>query len=235
MRLSATERKAQILKTAAQLFAEQGYEGTKTSQIAREAGVNEAIIFRHFTNKEELYWAVLADMSSTRRGTERLRAIVSSDAAPEQVLEQLASDILGRNFADPKWWRLLLYAALENHKLSHRFYRSHASGYYEELATYIRNQARLGVFRTDVDPVIAARGFIGMIIYHFQIQELFGGKTVQNIDVQTVSRTFAQLWANALCASSTAKPLPNGNGHANPLPTGGDLERAETRAMGRSS
>jgi TetR/AcrR family transcriptional regulator len=228
MRLTATERKAQILKTAAQLFAEQGYEGTKTSQIAREAGVNEAIIFRHFTNKEELYWAVLLDMCTSRRAGERMRAIVEAGGTPEQVLARLASDILGRNFADPKWWRLLLYAALENHKLSHRFFRSYVAGYYEELASYIRTQARAGVFRSDVDAVIAARGFLGMIIYHFQIQELFGGKTVQNIDVQTVSEAFGEMWASALRAGSNAKPLPNGG----PMAAMGQLAGAQRNSSG---
>jgi hypothetical protein len=45
-----------------------------------------------------------------------------------------------------------------------------------------------------VDPLLAARGFIGMVVYHSWIQELFGGKEVQNFDLQVVSRTLARIW-----------------------------------------
>jgi AcrR family transcriptional regulator len=55
-----TEKKEQILQTALRLFAAQGYDATPTSQIAREAGVSEGGMFRHFPNKEVLMEAVLA-------------------------------------------------------------------------------------------------------------------------------------------------------------------------------
>jgi AcrR family transcriptional regulator len=54
-----TEKKETILQTALQLFADQGYENTPTSQIARVAGVSEGLIFRHFENKEGLFKAIL--------------------------------------------------------------------------------------------------------------------------------------------------------------------------------
>jgi AcrR family transcriptional regulator len=54
-----TEKQANILAIAMQLFAEQGYEATPTSQIAKRAGVSEGLIFRHFENKEGLLKAIL--------------------------------------------------------------------------------------------------------------------------------------------------------------------------------
>ncbi len=198
MRLSATERKAQILATAAKLFAQQGYEGTKTSQIAREAGVNEAIVFRHFTNKEELYWAVLSEISTSNRWSERLKSILSQEQPPEECLCQIARELLERNINNPHYSRLLLFAGLENHKLSHRFFRSYVAGLYDELAAYIRAQARQGVLRSDVDPLLAARGFFGMLIYHFQIQELYGGKKLYEYDVNEVCEAFVKLWMHGM-------------------------------------
>lgn len=55
-----TEKKEHILQTALRLFSEQGYERTPTSQIAKEAGVSEGLIFRHFLNKEGLLAALIA-------------------------------------------------------------------------------------------------------------------------------------------------------------------------------
>lgn len=47
-------RKQNIVDAALALFAEKGYDGTSTQQIARRAEVSEALIFKHFENKESL-------------------------------------------------------------------------------------------------------------------------------------------------------------------------------------
>ena len=47
-RLPAPDRRRQILAVAMELFARRGFRGTTTRQIAERAGVNEAIVFRHF-------------------------------------------------------------------------------------------------------------------------------------------------------------------------------------------
>ena len=54
-RMAAEDRRQQILDVAVQLFSQKGFRGTTTKEIAMAAGVNEAIIFRHFATKSELY------------------------------------------------------------------------------------------------------------------------------------------------------------------------------------
>jgi AcrR family transcriptional regulator len=49
-----------ILKTAANLFATQGFDGTTTIQIAREAGVTEPLIYYHFKGKDDLFTHIIA-------------------------------------------------------------------------------------------------------------------------------------------------------------------------------
>ena len=49
-----------ILKTAARLFAVQGFDGTTTIQIAREAGVTEPLIYYHFKGKDDLFTHIIA-------------------------------------------------------------------------------------------------------------------------------------------------------------------------------
>jgi len=49
-----------ILKTAARLFAVQGFDGTTTIQIAREAGVTEPLIYYHFKGKDDLFTQIIA-------------------------------------------------------------------------------------------------------------------------------------------------------------------------------
>ena len=58
-RLPAAQRRQQLLDTAATMFAKRGYSGTTTSELAREAGVTEPIIYRHFKSKRELFVALI--------------------------------------------------------------------------------------------------------------------------------------------------------------------------------
>jgi AcrR family transcriptional regulator len=58
-RLSGPERKAAVVATACRVFAKSSYHGSTTAQIARETGVTEPVLYRHFASKRELYIACL--------------------------------------------------------------------------------------------------------------------------------------------------------------------------------
>jgi AcrR family transcriptional regulator len=58
-RLPAAKRKAQLLDSAAKVFAVRGYSGTTTAELARAAGVSEPIIYRHFKSKKDLFIALV--------------------------------------------------------------------------------------------------------------------------------------------------------------------------------
>ena len=148
-RLSSGDRRQQIVEVATQLFARQGYEGTTTRQIAEAADVNEAIIFRHFSTKEDLYWAVIEDQCRMRAGREKLEQALGSGQNDEQIFTSIASEFLSRDATLP---RLLLFSALERHEVSQRFFKVHVASYYEILGDYIRRRIENGAFR-DVDPI----------------------------------------------------------------------------------
>lgn len=60
-RLAGSERRAAILDAAKKAFAEHGFDGTTTRELARAAGVSEALLYRHFPSKKKLY-AALQDL-----------------------------------------------------------------------------------------------------------------------------------------------------------------------------
>jgi TetR/AcrR family transcriptional regulator len=59
IRLTATERRAAVVETACRVFAKSSYRGSTTAQIARETGVTEPVLYRHFASKRALYLACL--------------------------------------------------------------------------------------------------------------------------------------------------------------------------------
>src|SRR4249919_2227737 len=60
-RASARDRQASLIVAAASLFAAKGFNGTTTKEIAKAAGVSEALVFKYFPTKRALYAAILAE------------------------------------------------------------------------------------------------------------------------------------------------------------------------------
>ncbi|HXF91559.1 MAG TPA: TetR/AcrR family transcriptional regulator [Nitrospiraceae bacterium] len=169
-RASSRERQASLIAAAASLFAAKGFKGTTTKEIARAAGVSEALVFKYFPNKRALYAAILAEKASL---SELLEAV--EEAARKRDDVRVFTLIAGyriRPGADPTLMRLLLFSALEGHELSDMFFRKHHRVFYDYLAGYIKQRIRDGEFRS-VNPLLAARAFIGMIVYHRLLHELF--------------------------------------------------------------
>jgi TetR/AcrR family transcriptional regulator len=78
VRLTATERRAAVVDTACRVFAKSSYRGSTTAQIARETGVSEPVLYRHFASKRELYLACLDE------AWERLRLLWTSALEHEE-------------------------------------------------------------------------------------------------------------------------------------------------------
>src|SRR5687768_14653782 len=58
-RLPAGERREAIVRAALRVFTSTSYAGATTAEIAREAGVTEPILYRHFASKRDLWLACL--------------------------------------------------------------------------------------------------------------------------------------------------------------------------------
>jgi len=89
-RVRAADRHQQILQVAMELFARQGFRGTTTRRIAERAGINEAIIFRHFPRKEDLYWAIIEAKCRSGNGRRKLPHKLRSEAGDAEALAAIA-------------------------------------------------------------------------------------------------------------------------------------------------
>jgi AcrR family transcriptional regulator len=58
-RLTSEERRQAIVEAVKGVFAEKGFDGTTTRELANAAGVSEALLYKHFPSKESLYAAML--------------------------------------------------------------------------------------------------------------------------------------------------------------------------------
>jgi AcrR family transcriptional regulator len=96
-RLSSQERRAAIIKAVRRAFAEKGFHGITTRELADAAGVSEALLFKHFPNKEALFSAMqLSCCSEQDQGrVERLKALEPSASTLVLMVHFLVWHIVG--------------------------------------------------------------------------------------------------------------------------------------------
>jgi TetR/AcrR family transcriptional regulator len=164
-RLKAEDRRAGIVDAALRLFSEKGFAGTRTKEIARSAGISEALIFRHFKSKEELYNEALR---TTLKDHPIIPDIIGRIEEKDDygVLFAYAAHMVEHGLADERMFRLILYSGLEGVRLDE--HSAHPpKGDPEDvgwepadvaLVRYFQDRIEDGVFK-DIDPRVAVRLF----------------------------------------------------------------------------
>lgn len=196
--MSADERRTQILQVAISLFSQHGFKGTTTKEIAKAAGVSEAIIFRHFSTKDELYGAILGNKAchdEMKFPWEENSVLMDAMQRKDDYafFYNMALNSLNKQQADVGFMRLLFYSALEEHALAERFFDEFVSRVYEFVSGYIAERQKDGVFR-EVNPRIVVRSFMGMLIHHSLNNTLWDKRRrLLNISNEEAAASFAEI------------------------------------------
>ena len=192
-RSTSQQRQAGLIAAAASLFAAKGFNGTTTKEIAKAAVDKSNSSWR---TKRALYGAILAEKVTV---DELLGAVEESARKRDdrRVFTLIASFRI-RPGVDSTFLRLLLFSALEGHELSDMFFGKHHRVFYDHLATYIETRIGERAFR-EVDPLLAARAFIGMVVHHRLLHEIFGVPMHRSHD-ETVA-TYVDLFLAGLITS----------------------------------
>ncbi len=191
-RLAAKERNAQIVKVAMKLFSQKGFKGTTTREIAEKAGISEAIIFRHFAKKEALYSAII-DMQCNDRQGQSLLMKKLEDKEGREVFREIATYLIQKHQKDPIFMKLLMFSALEGHKLSDIFIKTRGLEIMDHLTRHIGNLIKDGSFRK-VNAHLAARAFLGMVHHYSMTQEVYGMKKFFKMPIRRVADTFVEIF-----------------------------------------
>jgi AcrR family transcriptional regulator len=94
-KLPAAERRAAIIRAVRRVFAEKGFHGTTTRELADAAGVSEALLFKHFPNKEALFSAMQLACSKEDPAVERLKSLEPSASTLVLLVHFLVSRVVG--------------------------------------------------------------------------------------------------------------------------------------------
>lgn len=151
-------RKVRIAAAARLEFARFGYAGARLQRIADRAGVNKQLVFYYFGSKTGLYRAVM-EQSAGRL----LTPSVEPDARATIHLSQEVRSAFAALGENPQLVRLLVNDAREE-GAARDLANSILSELHSRLHAIILKGQALGYFRDDVDPDVAARQAVSLII-----------------------------------------------------------------------
>lgn len=168
------DRRRQLLEVAIGVFARQGFGGTKTKDIAAAAGVSEAILFRHFVSKEDLYHAILDSREDKLSARDFLKKLEGYAARRDDsgLFQCVASATLDSFRDDPAFHRLILYARLEGHLLANLFHERFGLPIGDFLRRYVALRQKEGAFRKG-DPFVALMFVMGPILHFAMVRHVF--------------------------------------------------------------
>lgn len=207
--MNASQRKSErldhILAVASQLFARQGYHATSTREIARIADVSENTLFRHFEQKEDLFWAALRfRLSSLKLRRELLDGLVQC-SGPEVVLPQVLAQLVDTAALNPEILRLVAVAFIELRAKAAVVCQAHLSPIFSVIKSYLKANIEKGKLR-DLDPAMITAALSMTVMAHPEIARIMDGAPPSYSDNKDAIRAYSKFWLEVLIPGQREQP-----------------------------
>lgn len=189
---SARER---ILDAALESFAEKGFSGTSTKEIARRAKVNEVTIFRQFRSKRALFAAVISEKSPVLEIADRVS--LDTRRPVEELLANNVRTVLRMLRANRHMYFVVLGDAWRQPKMRNLAYEEIVKKGVELVAALMKGLMDAGKIRR-MDPEIAARTLMGAVQFHFLTTEIMGGGPPSPDEEERMVRGFVSIFLNGV-------------------------------------
>ncbi|KJC64231.1 transcriptional regulator, TetR family [Agreia bicolorata] len=186
------EVRARIIEAASGIFAASGYRGTTMKDVAAACGLTAKGVSHHFSSKDELLMAVLAD-----RDIQAGRAAEgASDGAPDILFDALAESLRKPRLVE--LYSVLSAEAIAPDHPAHAYYEERYARIRAELSLYLETIASKPLGDTELSAVDFATLLVG-VIDGLQIQWLYDE---QSVDLERLVRAFVR----RLIASGSHEP-----------------------------
>jgi AcrR family transcriptional regulator len=184
-RLPAAERRKAIVDAAVRVFSSGSYSGATTAQIAREAGVSEPILYRHFSSKKELYFACFDE---AWRRLEALFDAAIAEVGPGEAWRRLGPSAMRELKAVmPHLWMQAATEAGEDAEIRD-YVRRHMRRVHDYFANALRQVQEAGSIPADRDVDAEAWIFIGGALLAATAERLGGALRADEFEAVKAQR-----------------------------------------------
>ncbi len=193
------ERREQILTAAARVFAEKGFDRATIRDVAQEAGLSEGSIYNYFKNKQDLL--IHLPRHFMQPALEAFQSAMEGETplSPETLLKFVAENIVRVITENRKVARILITTLpIMDETLRAEYIRDVPSLALSTLEKFIRTEQANGVVRADLDPVITARVFPGMMLFSLMIQEIIQPPNLPRLDYDKMISHFVEIFLHGI-------------------------------------
>lgn len=163
--MELNEKQIQILIVAEKLFAENGFDGTSVRQIAREAGVNGAMISYYFGSKERLLETLLIYRSADFKM--KLESVLSEDISTLDKVNEVVSLVVRRIHRNRRMYKIIQFEySNETRKIDLEAYINQKLSNYKIIEDFIKQGQNEGVFTKDLNIPLIVPTILGTY-FHF--------------------------------------------------------------------
>jgi len=161
---NSAESRSLILEAASRVFSRQGLSGARTEAIAAEAGVNKALLYYYFKNKEDIYWAIL-DEEVTGFHVKALE-LLSQEGPAAPILLRYVSDHFDFMCAHPHYPRLFQMMMMAGGRRCERLVAERIIPVARKLGALLRRGIRAGELRP-FDVGHTAVSLVALTVFYF--------------------------------------------------------------------
>src|ERR1700757_1587003 len=184
------ESRAAILRAAIREFARAGVAGARTDAIAQTAGVNKALLYYYFHDKEALYTAAIDQVFEERN--RRLMPVLQDDVPPGEKLLRFVGAFFDFLAEHPTYRELvqreMMSVSSRRTHLQH-ILKCYIKPMYEQLVEVLKDGVKSGVFRP-VDPLQFVPSITALVVHYFGAAPML--KLMTNQDPLTPERLAAR-------------------------------------------
>jgi AcrR family transcriptional regulator len=164
-RMRGEERRELILQSARRVFARSTYAEASTGELARESGVTEPMLYKHFGSKKGLFLAVLQRFCTQSLGLLQERIERRAEKSVLDALEHVVDDYQATIRADPEIQRILFQAVAESGDpdIANRV-SSHNRAVYRMIFQLVGRAQQEGYLDSTISPDAAVWGYMSVIL-----------------------------------------------------------------------
>ena len=194
-RMRGEDRRALIMAETKIIFAEKGYRGASTGELARASGITEPILYKHFGSKKKLYIAVLTMIGE--QFLDRYQGMVKRRAETDltDCLMNLLLDYRNAAMQDHAGVHLLMNAAIEtNDPEVTALAERHDHEMYALVSTLLTQAQSQNILPRQLDLRVATWGYLSLL---FALQYRAKASLFEEFNERTI-REINRLWLQSL-------------------------------------
>lgn len=153
------DKRRLILDSALHVFADKGYDGTRISDIARDAQIAYGLVYHYFKNKEEILDTIFLERWSGF--IDEVESVASEPASIEEKLLRIAGIIASAYSERSEWAKVLVFEIQRSQRLADPTRLQHVGRLFRRIAEILRAGQERGELRREIDPDLACYIFVG--------------------------------------------------------------------------